>query len=175
MKKLFFLIGSSGAGKTTAAKSIQAMNLKNFVMCYSDSLPVPPVEDMIKEFGSQEEWQRANTIKWVEKIKREYLSENDVLFDTQSRPAFIEEACAKNNIDSYKIVLFDCTDDERKKRLISRGQPELAHPDMMNWAKYLRDRCIGDKCVIVDNTNYEPIQGLNELLAIMDREATEMR
>lgn len=145
------------------------MNLENFVMCYSDSLPVPSVDDMVRDFGSQEEWQRANTIKWVEKIKKEYLEDNDVLFDTQSRPAFIEEACEKNGIESYQIVLFDCADEERKRRLVSRGQPELAHEDMMNWAKYLRDRCIGDRCVIIDNTNYEPSQSLSELLAIMGR------
>lgn len=170
MKKLFFLIGSSGAGKTTAAKSIEAMNLKDFVMYYSDSMPVPPLEEMMKEYGGQEEWQRGSTNRWVKKIKEEYLNDKDVLFDTQSRPSFIDEACEKNGITNYEIILFDCSDEERKRRLVKeRNQPELANEQMMNWAKYLRERCIGRNHKIVDNTDWEPKQTLGRLLKIMGR------
>ena len=170
MKKLFFLIGSSGSGKTTAANSIEKMNLSNFVVQYSDSIKVPSTADMIKEYGSQEEWQRHNTIRWVKKIKEELLVKNDVLLDIQSRPAFIDEACEKNNIDSYTIVLFDCSNEERKRRLIiERKQPELATDQMMDWARYLRERCVGKNHIILDNTTYTPKQSLERLLEIMGR------
>lgn len=170
MKKLFFLIGSSGAGKTTAAESIKAMNLPGLVVCSSDSLPVPSVEDMIREFGSQDAWQMDSNYRWVKKIKDEYLETNDVLFDTQSRPAFIEEACVKNDISLYTIVLFDCSDEERKRRLIhERNQPDLANQQMMDWAKYLRERCVGENCVVLDNTLLVAKQSLDRLLEILGR------
>lgn len=170
MKKLFFLIGSSGSGKTTAAKSIEAMRLNNLSVCYSDSIRVPSVEDMIKEYGNQEEWQKMNTTRWVKKIKEESLEDNDVLFDVQSRPSFIDEACANIGVMDYKIILFDCSDEERKRRLIKeRNQPELANDQMMNWAKYLRERCIGKNHIIIDNTTLTPDESLKKLLGIIGK------
>lgn len=174
MKKLFFLIGSSGAGKTTVAKSIEAMNLANLVVCYSDSIRVPPIENMIKEYGSQEEWQRINTDQWVKKIKEKYLNNKDVLFDTQSRPSFIDEACQNSVITAYEIILLDCSDDERKRRLVKeRNQPELSTDQMMDWAKYLRERCVGKNQTILNNTNYTQKQSLERLLEIMGRTQPE--
>ena len=170
MKKLFFLIGSSGAGKTTAAESIKALNLPNFVVCSSDSLPVPSIEEMVQKWGSQDEWQKVSNISWIKKIKEEYLETNDVLLDTQSRPAFIDEACLKNGISDYQVILFDCSDEERKRRLIEeRHQPELANTQMMDWAKYLRDRCVGKNHTIIDNTNLAAKQSLERLLEIIKR------
>ena len=169
MKKFFFLIGSSGSGKTTVAKSIEAMNLPDFVMHYSDSEPAPSVEEMIKEYGSTDEWQKACTNRWVKRIRNEYLTDKDVLFDTQSRPSFIDEACESNGILNYEIILLDCSDEERKKRLISRNQPELANQQMMDWAKYLRERCVGKNHIIVDNTDFTPKQTLRKMLDILGR------
>ena len=165
MKKLFFLIGSSGSGKTTASELFRDMNLPGIIMCASDSVGVPSKEEMIKEFGSQSEWQRNNTLKWVKKIKDEYLDKNNVLFDTQSRPTFIEEACKENDIQDYKIILFDCSDEERKRRLIGRNSPHLVSPQMMDWARYLRENCVGDNCQIIDNTNLNKKEMVDSLLA----------
>ena len=175
MPKLIFLIGSSGAGKTAVLKSVEAMRLKNLVVCYSDSRPVPSTEDMIAECGSQEEWQRRNTMRWVKSIKESHLTKNDVLFDIQSQPSFIDEACAENGIASYKIVLFDCSDDERKRRLIERKQPELAHDRMTAWAKYLRERCASKNLAIIDNTDSTIQQSLVELLEVMERASEAKR
>ncbi|HEU5114906.1 MAG TPA: hypothetical protein VFT82_04030, partial [Candidatus Paceibacterota bacterium] len=118
MRKLFFLIGSSGSGKTTAARAVEKMEFLDLVVCYSDSMPVPSTEEMVKKFGSQEEWQRQNTIAWVKKIREEYLAEKDVLFDIQSRPLFIDEACGACGIRDYEVILFDCSDEERRRRLV---------------------------------------------------------
>src|SRR6185369_13973279 len=122
--------------------------------------PVPPVDEMIREYGSQEEWQRAHTISWVGQMKERFLPDNDILFDMQTRPLFIEEACKKSGISSYEIILFDCSDEERKRRLIVRGQPELAHADMMNWAKHLREKCIEGGHPIIENSGLTPAQSL---------------
>lgn len=170
MKKLFFLIGSSGSGKTTAAKSVEEMSLPGLAVCYSDSIKVPSTEEMIKEFGSQEEWQRQNTNTWVKKIKDTYLDNSNVIFDVQSRPSFIDEACANNGVTSYKIILFDCSDEERRRRLVGgRNQPELANEQMMDWARYLREWCVGENCVVIDNTSHIPEQSLRALLGFIGR------
>ncbi len=171
MKKLFFLIGSSGSGKTTVAELIEAMKPPELVICRSDSVHVPSSEDMIKEYGSTSEWQRANTIKWVKDINQKYLNENNVLFDIQSRPAFINEACENNDVKYYKIILLDCSNEERKRRLIEeRKSPELATERMMDWARYLRENCLGDNCEIIDNTNLTPTQNVDKVLEIINRE-----
>jgi dephospho-CoA kinase len=168
MKKLFFLIGASGAGKTTAAQSFEALNLFDFVVCSSDSLPVPSTDEMIKQYGSQEEWQRASNIRWVKKIKEEYLENKNVLLDTQSRPSFIDEACLKNGISDYKVILFDCSDEERKRRLVyERNQPDLANEQMMNWANYLRERCVGENYTVLDNSVFTPQQSFDKLVEIL--------
>ncbi len=41
-------------------------------------------------------------------------------------------------ITDYDVILLDCSDEERRRRLFDRGQKELADENMMNWAKYLR-------------------------------------
>jgi dephospho-CoA kinase len=167
MKKLFFLIGSSGSGKTTASELFKNMKTPGIAVCASDSVGVPPKEEMIKEFGSQSEWQRQNTIKWVKKIKDEYLETQDVLFDTQSRPSFIKQACDSAGVQDYRIILIDCSDEERKTRLIGRNSAHLANPQMMDWARYLRENCTGENCQIIDNTylsKEETVKKLSTLL-----------
>lgn len=169
MHKIFFLIGSSGAGKTTVAELIKEKNLPNFIVCRSDSVKVPSSKEMIKNYGSTEEWQKFNTIQWVKEIKEKYLENNNVLLDIQSRPSFIDEACKNNNIELYKTILFDCSDEERKRRLIKeRNQPHLANDQMMDWARYLREKCIQDNCYIIDNTNITPTENLSKLLEIIN-------
>lgn len=169
MNKIFFLIGSSGSGKTTVAKLIEAKKIPNIMVLYSDSIKPPTLDEMVKEYGSTEEWQRKNTIKWVKEIKEKYLEKNNILFDIQSRPSFINEACKNNELSDYKIVLFDCSNEERKKRLTEgRNQPDLATDRMMDWARYLREKCTGDNCQIIDNTNMTIEENTKILLNIID-------
>jgi adenylate kinase family enzyme len=170
MHKIFFLIGSSGSGKTTIAKAVENMNVDGLIICRSDSVKVPSTEEMVKEYGSTDEWQRTNTIKWVKKIKEEYLESSNVLFDIQSRPSFIQEACQKNGVVLYEIILLDCSDEERKRRLIQeRNQPDLATDRMMDWARYLREACVGRSCHVVDNTNLTVSQSVTKLLEIINK------
>ena len=168
MNKLFFLIGASGSGKTTAVKSLEKKSMSNLQICYFDSIGVPSTEEMIKEYGSQDEWQRAKTIEWAQKIRSDYLPTKNVILDVQTRPAFIEEACKKSNIDSYKIILFDCRDNIRKKRLIARGHRNLANDSMMNWAKYLKKECTLRNCKIIDTSNLSIAQSVLSLAVFIE-------
>ena len=55
------------------------------------------------------------------------------------RFSFIEEGLRCAGIDSARILLIDCNDRVRSSRLHGeREQPNLANPQMMSWAEYLR-------------------------------------
>lgn len=166
MHKLYFLIGASGAGKTTAAKAL-ANQRADITFCYFDSIGVPSSEEMIRDYGSGEEWQRAKTIEWVKTIKEKFLPTTPVVLDAQTRPSFITEACQINGVDNFDIILFDCSDKVRKQRLHIREQPELAHEQMMNWAKYLREQSAD--YTILDNSELSK----EEMLKALDKLITD--
>ncbi len=168
MNKIYFIIGASGAGKTTALKNIQETHPEAFEYCYFDSIGVPSPEEMIERFGSGDNWQKINTNSWTKKMKEESLDRKPAILDGQTRPSFIEEACKKNNIDSYEVILFDCTDEIRKQRLIDRGQPELANDQMMNWAKYLRTETLSRNYKILDNTNLTKEESKDMLFKLLN-------
>jgi adenylate kinase family enzyme len=162
MNKIYFLIGASGAGKTTALKELEKRNPPGFRFFYFDSIGVPSFEDMDKEYGSGEEWQRVKTIEWAKSLKNE-TGEGKMVLDGQTRPAFIEEGCKEAGITDYSIILFDCSDDVRRERLIGRGHPELASDAMMHWAGYLRENCKAEKCTIIDNSSLSPMDTVSVL------------
>ena len=169
MGRLFFLIGASGSGKTTAAKILENKRIPNLQVCYFDSIGVPSSQQMIKEHGSVDEWQLAKTIEWTKKIKDNYLQTNSVVLDGQTRPIFIEEACKKGKVDSYEIILFDCKDEIRNQRIIARGNPELANDTMTSWANYLRKECIERGLKVIDTSKISIEQSVSRLLAIIKR------
>ncbi len=152
LKKIFFLIGASGSGKTTATKELERKGLVNFTILYFDSIGVPSIEEMEAKYGGPEEWQKVKTIEWVQIIKRDFVPITHVLFDGQTRPSFIEKACHENGIKEFEVILFDCSDEERTRRLVARGQASLADENMMNWARYLRKECQDRGYLVIDNT-----------------------
>lgn len=141
LKKIVFLIGASGAGKTTVTKQLAQRNIPHFKILYFDSIEVPTMQQMEEQYGGPEHWQKIKTMEWIDTIHSQYLPHTQVLFDGQMRPSFIKEACQKKRIKNFEIILFDCSDAERKKRLIERGHEGLADDNMMNWARYLRREC----------------------------------
>jgi dephospho-CoA kinase len=151
--RISFLIGASGAGKTAVARRLEARELASLQICYFDRIGVPDVSDMIREYGSGEEWQRVKTHEWVATIRDQYLATNDVLLDAQTRPSFIEQACSVGKVGLFDILLLDCTDDIRRARLAERRQADLATKKMMDWARYLRNECRRRNLPIIDTTN----------------------
>ena|SRR5437868_2437318 len=151
--RILFLIGASGAGKTAVAQGLEAAQLASLQICYFDRIGVPDVSDMIREYGSGEQWQRVKTIEWVATIRDQYLATNDVLLEAQTCPSFIEEACSVGKVGSFDTLLLDCADDVRRARLAERRQADLATEQMMDWARYLRNECRRRNLPIIDTTN----------------------
>jgi hypothetical protein len=55
------------------------------------------------------------------------------------RLAFVRKGLLTAGIDDARVILGDCDDATRARRLAeNRGQPDLATPRMMNWAALLR-------------------------------------
>ncbi len=165
MIKLIFINGASGTGKTTAVKALAAKRLPEVAFHYFDSVGVPSTEQMIKEFGSVEEWQRQRTIDWVKRVAQN--SEPVQVIDGQVRHSFIDEACSVAGIKKYSIVTFVCADSVRNKRVIARGQPELANPDMANWNRYLETEAKKRGNALIDTTDYEIGRAAKELESII--------
>ncbi len=159
MKKLILIIGASGAGKTTILKNIESKNIPNTKVYYFDDLGVPTTEEMIRDFGSVENWQKAILNEWVRKINSENAGEEMVLLDGSVRPSFVDDAC--------EIVLIDCDDEVREKRLKERGHPELVNENMKNWANYLRTECKKDDHLIIDTSNKDLSDSTEELISVL--------
>ncbi|NCS98977.1 AAA family ATPase [Candidatus Parcubacteria bacterium] len=168
MNKLYFITGASGSGKTTLIKNLEKKNLRGVETFIFDSVGVPSEEEMKEKYGSGEKWQKETTKYWVRKIKESYLDKSDVVLDGSINYDFIEEACKQFKLQNFKIILIDCSDEERKKRLIDRGQGELYNQDMINWSQSLRKTAIEKNYTIIDNTNYSQEETLEELLGYLN-------
>lgn len=155
MGSLVLLTGASGAGKTTIARSVENLGLPNCEVHFFDSIGVPSVEQMRREFGPGHEpggaWQRAMTLQWMRRIRTILDRGASVLLEGQMRTAFIREALTENQISSAHVILLDCDDATRAKRLrVHRSQADLANRDMMNWAHYLREEAYAADVRILD-------------------------
>jgi len=154
MKKLIILTGASGAGKTTITKHLKSLfKDTTTTFLHFDSIGVPPTTEMRNKFGSQENWQKETTFKWMKKIKTEYLDTANVVFEGQSRIEFLKSAIAENDINNFNILLVDCNDADRFDRLTQgRNQPELANQQMCDWAEFLRREAKAENCKILDTS-----------------------
>ncbi|MGY5812299.1 hypothetical protein ACXHXG_31925 [Rhizobium sp. LEGMi198b] len=150
---LIILTGASGSGKTAIADAIAERYPDEFAIYRFDSIGVPTMDAMIRDHGSPEAWQRDKTIEWMARLAKVAHNGKPVLFEGQMRISFIAEAAAAANVDSYRLLLVDCNDTTRARRLtVGRRQPELADQNMMDWAAYLRGEAVQHGCEIFDTS-----------------------
>jgi hypothetical protein len=87
------------------------------------------------------------------KIAATLHARRGVLFEGQMRLSFVVEAAATAGITDYSLILVDCDDATRTRRLtVDRRNPDLADTTMMNWANYLRGEARELRCTILDTT-----------------------
>lgn len=131
------ITGASGVGKTSILKALSKSlpTDTNVSVFHFDDIDFPNWD----ELEDHKKWQEDATIEWIDKIVKVARAENvHVLFEGSTEIKYFIQGFEKNNFSDYKILLFDCTEEVMKNRLIERGQPELYQADMIGWLNYLR-------------------------------------
>ena len=128
--RLVILIGASGSGKTAIAEAIAVEYPGLVEVLHFDRIGVPSSEEMTAGWGSGEAWQRAMTLNWLAKIAAMRDQDRPVLFEGQTRLASVREGLLAANISDARVILVDCDDETRTRRLTeNRCQPDLASPE----------------------------------------------
>jgi gluconate kinase len=166
MEKIIFILGASGSGKTTTVENIESENPDKYFFAYFDQPKVPSEEEIEKQYGNWENWGIQRTNEWLDKIKNKN-KDRVTIFDIQTKPENIENACKKFEITDYAIIILDCSDDERKKRLIERGQPYLINDSLLDWAQFLRNEANDNDYIIIDNTELTKKEGFQKVKEVL--------
>ncbi|MDF0699264.1 hypothetical protein PYR71_22710 [Rhizobium sp. MC63] len=162
------LIGASGSGKTTIARAIAERSPDDTDVLFFDSIGVPSAEDMMREYGSGEAWQLAKTVEWMRRIAEIATSGRQVVFEGQTRLSYLAEGAVAAGWGDYIPILIDCNDATRAARLtFDRRQPELANPEMMKWAKYLRLEARAHGCEVLDTSAISVEQATSCVLSLI--------
>ena len=160
------VVGASGAGKTTLVSRLEALELPGVACYYFDTIGVPAAEEIAARFGDGASWQAWALDQWVARLTRNDVGVSIAVLDAQVRPIAVREAFARHGVARGATVLVDCMYGERNARLRgSRGQPELATPDMDCWAAYLRGQADALDLPIIDTTGRTVEDGLAALRA----------
>ena len=87
-----------------------------------------------------------------------------VLFEGQMRLAFVREGLLAAGIANARVILVDCDDATRTHRLTAiRNQPELANPNMMIWAEFLRQEAKEAGCEVLDTSRLSPKESVERV------------
>jgi hypothetical protein len=148
---LVVLTGASGSGKTAIAKAVASLCDGPIAVEFFDSIGVPPVAEMVAAYGSPERWQYAKTVEWMARLAVTRRSGRDLLFEGQTRLAFLADAAKRAGDLVYVPILLDCDDATRMHRLtVDRGDPTLADINIMKWASFMRQEARNCGCQILD-------------------------
>ncbi len=160
-------MGASGSGKTTLVKNIETKYPNEYYFGYFDQPKVPSQKEVEEKYGDWFAWGIARTNEWIKKIKDDYIENRVTIFDVHTQPVNIDNACREFGIEDYSVILLDCSDDERKKRLTQRGQPELISESLLTWAQFLREEAVKRNYTIIDNTELTPEESLKRIETVI--------
>ena len=151
-KMIYFITGASGVGKTTLVRQLETKyRNKPWAFLHFDTIGVPTVEEMVRDFGSGARWQEAKTYEWIKKLIQ--TDSEKVFFEGQVNLQFIRNGFSRYGYPTYTTILIDCSEEVMRDRLVvDRNQPELFTPDMLNWAKFLRDQANEFNATIIDTS-----------------------
>ena len=126
-KKIFFIGGASGSGKTTIIPALKEKLPSNFAIYDFDDIGIPENADT--------SWRQEATEKWLQKITSD--KKNICLLGQMVLGEIMACPTAKE-LEKINYFLLDVDDFERIKRIKLRGSEREATQDMLNWASWLR-------------------------------------
>ena len=164
---ILVVTGASGVGKTTLVRGLEARNLPGISCHYFDSIGVPSLEVMERDFGGGAGWQEVATRTWIERLS--LRADRVAVLDGQTRPSVVRAAFRRADVRRGAIALIDCAAEERNRRLhVDREQPELASARMDAWAAYLKGQADALDLPIIDTTSLTPEAALDELVVLVN-------
>jgi hypothetical protein len=88
-RHILVVTGASGAGKTTTVNALDARGVPGVRCFFFDSIGVPSVEVMERDFGSGEQWQAFATGEWIARLGALPDDVRVAVLDGQTRPSFV--------------------------------------------------------------------------------------
>ena len=150
---ILFLTGSSGCGKTHLCSELaKRLNSNLALIQHFDRIGVPPLEQIMREYGSGEKWQAAKTREWIAQLStiRDKIL---VVFEGQYHPAFVLSACRELGFTEFKLAVVTCDEAVWEARLRGpRKQTDLVNDDMRNWARVLKQQTIDSGGAVIDTS-----------------------
>ena len=167
---ILVVTGASGAGKTATVNALEARGIPAVHCSYFDSVGVPTLEVMDRDYGGGEQWQAAATAEWLVRLRDLQEGIRVAVLDGQTRPSFVFAAAARAAPATVHVVLLDCSPGVRTERLRGpRQQPELANVRMDHWAAYLRGQADALKLPVIDTSLLTLTEATEQLEAIVRR------
>lgn len=165
-ERVLFVVGASGAGKTSAIECLRSLPDFNGVCYFFDSIGVPSQEELRRMEKAGRSWQSEATQAWINRL----ADAPDALsvLEGQTAPSRIADA-ARGKLARWNIVLLDCSPGVRRERLMLRGQAELATARMDNWSAYLRGQADALHLAVVDTSRMSIEEVARELRALAER------
>ena len=163
---IVFVTGASGAGKTFLIDSAeQTFSHPRLQYIRFDRIGVPSQDQMIMEYGSGENWQRATTREWIRRFLKEYPDKQLFIFEGQYNLDFARAACNEFGITKYRMVVVTVPDEVMSHRLTKlRGQPELLTRDMVNWSRFLKEQGQSVGALLLDTSAVSTEKGVSSIL-----------
>ncbi len=165
MPAVLVLTGASGSGKTSLTQAIEALKIPGVACFHCDSI----YHDLPEEIRSDGETaQDAILEHWLKRVLADPETEVAIL-ETQIRPQRANRMLRKFAIVPHQVVLVECEHSEREARLRgARAQPELANPQMENWAAYLRGQADALGLAVIDTSEISVSNPVARLRGIVE-------
>jgi len=156
--------GASGAGKTATVQALDSRAIPGVRCFYFDSIGVPTVEEMEREYGGGDAWQASATAEWLGRLSTLPADVRVAVLDGQTRPSFVLAHASRALPRAVHVTLLDCAHDVRRDRLRGpRQQPELATDRMDHWAAYLRGQADALHLPVIETTALSVTEAADEL------------
>jgi len=155
---VLIVTGASGVGKTSTLKTLSQNLPENLKIKFFH------IDDIINpnwnEIADTQKFLEETMLELMETVVKTARKEKiPVIFEGSIDVKYYIKGLKKQNYADYKILLFDCSQETMKQRLINRGQPELYQQDMINWLNYLRKDALarGIKVINTDGATFEEV------------------